>query len=45
MTALTERLEDVTGAVEIHRRTPQYLLRMRERADEADLDGAGIEGG
>jgi hypothetical protein len=44
MAAVTQqRLEDVTGAVEIHHRTPQYLLRMRDRAEEADLDGAGIE--
>ena len=44
MAAVTQQfLEDVTGAVEIHHRTPQCLLRMRERADGADLDGAGIE--
>jgi hypothetical protein len=42
MAAVMER-QDITGAVEIHHCTPQYLLGMRDRADEADLDGAGIE--
>ena len=38
-----QRLKDVTGAIEIHHRTPQYLLPMSDRAEEADLDGTGME--
>ncbi|MDQ3913252.1 MAG: hypothetical protein M3305_16075 [Actinomycetota bacterium] len=31
------------GAVEIHRTVPQCLLRLRDRAEAAPLDGEGIE--
>jgi hypothetical protein len=44
MAAVTQQnLEDVTGAVEIHHTVPQCLLRLRERAEAAALDGEGIE--
>ncbi len=31
------------GALEIHHTVPQYLLRLRDRADAAPFDGEGIE--
>jgi len=33
----------MAAPTEIHHRTPQYLLRMRDRAGGADLNGASIE--
>jgi hypothetical protein len=35
--------DELEGAVEIHHRVPRCLLRLRDRADAAPLDGEGIE--
>jgi hypothetical protein len=34
---------DESGAVEIHHRVPQCLLRLHDEAHDGELDGAGIE--
>jgi hypothetical protein len=35
--------DELEGAVEIHHTVPRCLLRLRDRADAAPLDGEGIE--
>ena len=43
MEALTSSASAATARPEIHHTVPQCLLRLRDRADAAPLDGEGIE--